>query len=54
MHGAQKSQSARNDDIEILRAYAVLLVLYEHFPAVTGFAAAEKIRHFMNGWLATL
>lgn len=44
------SDSTHNDDIEILRAYSVLLVLFEHLTSITGSTTAEHVRSVFNGW----
>lgn len=51
MQNVDFREGRQNQDIEILRAYSILLVLYEHMPAITGFANIDKIRNAFTGWV---
>jgi peptidoglycan/LPS O-acetylase OafA/YrhL len=50
MYIQRQASDSRNDHIEMLHAYAVLLVLFEHLPAITGSSTVASIRTFVNGW----
>jgi peptidoglycan/LPS O-acetylase OafA/YrhL len=50
MYAEQPVANVRNEDIEVLRAYAVLLVLFEHLQAITESTTIGNLRTFMNGW----
>lgn len=39
-----------NADIELLRAYSILAVLYEHITSIVGLPNIEQIRGYWNGW----
>ncbi|MDR3450066.1 MAG: acyltransferase [Alphaproteobacteria bacterium] len=45
------TESDKNQDIEVLRAYSVLLVLYEHLTSITGFAEIHNLYNIFNGWV---
>jgi peptidoglycan/LPS O-acetylase OafA/YrhL len=51
MQNVDFKERKQNRDIEVLRAYSILLVLYEHMPAITGFPNIDKVYNAFNGWV---
>lgn len=50
MNVSVKKSSLRNIDIEILRAYSIVFVLFEHAGNITKVSELDPIRIFWTGW----